>query len=962
MESNLEIIKESAQIMIREISNQDSISFESVFDIHNAIINGFYQMIFINIREKYTFLDFENDLKKYFETVELTNSIAESFELENWLESSKLNYDEIRYRAYQKLLILEGKGDIINQLNADTFKILDSCHDPKKLNSKWDRRGLVYGHVQSGKTANYIGLINRAIDAGYQIIIVLTGMTEDLRKQTQARIDSGVIGKSFGVKSGIGMHTQNLEEIFSATSIKFDLKKADDWQYNNIDLNKKQIWVIKKNKVVLENLIMWLDHQRKIQNQEVISGIPFLIIDDEADNASIQSLSKADYDLWETGQDLSNINLDDLSEEQEVLLNSAKDVILKTINRNIRVALSLIGNKTFVAYTATPYSIINQSVEDLERKVQIRGKDFKIDSNNDLFPEHFIIPIKPGRTYFGIDRIFNDDYKKRLPVLKNITNLYSDEILDIIFNYRRNEIYSFKDIPRSLEDAILYFILSIIIRKHRGHKDYNTLLIHTTHLTKKVDYLSVKVTEFIKKLKSSLMIEDIYMDRIQFIFNDIKQNSKNNLFNDYFDSNERVFPENITKNEIIDIIQSKDVPFEIISYHSSKEDSLEHHNHDLKYEEKSLDRKLKNYIVIGGNRLSRGLTLEGLTTSYFTRNSTRQDSLYQMGRWFGYRTNYEDLVRIFLPIEQIEWFESIYKIEQNLRTDFEANNSDDSKVIPRDAIIKLAVYTLEKKYDYSTSVNDFEKKYKAIPSICDPNKLRKTTTELMSFYGVTKTKKILKDIIVQQKNLKLVCEFIQLLINNNIVLFDNKLIPNEIKNENYNFQNVKSNLIVEFLLKYNYHPDLNSEFRTLCNFIIENEHELPNWSVVLAQKNLNEKDGEYSQFELKFNDINTKKIKLIQRAWDSEEENSLHFSSFLDKDVDHTFDIINNENLNEYINNRSSDNRTRLRNESKKPILIIYPSKNKYDKSISEYSLIYIIIPVTQNSKKVKYIVRNRYV
>ena len=115
--------------------------------------------------------------------------MAES-RLETWLNSSKRSNIEIRFESYKKYLSKDGKKDIITQLDADTYKILDCCHNPKELSGEWFRKGLVYGHVQSGKTANYIGLINRAFDAGYQVVIVLTGMTEDL-SQTQSRVDEG---------------------------------------------------------------------------------------------------------------------------------------------------------------------------------------------------------------------------------------------------------------------------------------------------------------------------------------------------------------------------------------------------------------------------------------------------------------------------------------------------------------------------------------------------------------------------------------------------------------------------------------------------------------------------------------------------------------------------------------------------------------------------------------------------
>ena len=175
------------------IPNDDILSNNFIKDL----IKLHYKNADDDVKNNFSHQDLLNYLKESFKKVDPTVSIAESDELESWLDSSSRISKEKRFNNYKAYLDSEGKGTIVNAMDADTYKILDSCHNPKILNREWDRRGLVYGHVQSGKTANYIGLINRAFDAGYQIVIVLTGMTEDLRRQTQERIDSGVVGHSF---------------------------------------------------------------------------------------------------------------------------------------------------------------------------------------------------------------------------------------------------------------------------------------------------------------------------------------------------------------------------------------------------------------------------------------------------------------------------------------------------------------------------------------------------------------------------------------------------------------------------------------------------------------------------------------------------------------------------------------------------------------------------------------------
>ena len=182
------------------------------------------------------------------------------------------------------------------------------------------------------------------------------------------------------------------------------------------------------------------------------------------------------------------------------------------------------SHKTFVAYTATPYSIINQPDKHLKREVIINSKKFKIDVD-DLFPEHFIIPINPGNKYMGIERVFTTLKSRRLPVLTNLSSKYPNENLDEnYFPTKRGETYSFIDIPTSLEDAILHFLVSIVIRKYRNHKDYNSMLIHTSHLTDNADYLAYKVDKFISKLIQYLPGDNGgYFDRMIEIFDQIQK-------------------------------------------------------------------------------------------------------------------------------------------------------------------------------------------------------------------------------------------------------------------------------------------------------------------------------------------------------------------------------------------------------------------------------------------------------
>ena len=209
MRKEIEQLIRNAQTYCQDRLVQVSgLSVDNMFedDLLKAMIPALYNAdLDDELKNLYSIDELKSDLIELFRKVKPTQAVAESYELETWLDSSRRVNPEIRFEAYKKLLISENKGAIIPQMDADTYKILDSCYNPSETSREWDRRGLVYGHVQSGKTANYIGLINRALDAGYKVVIVLTGMTEDLRRQTQYRIDEGVVGQREQVDIGVGL-------------------------------------------------------------------------------------------------------------------------------------------------------------------------------------------------------------------------------------------------------------------------------------------------------------------------------------------------------------------------------------------------------------------------------------------------------------------------------------------------------------------------------------------------------------------------------------------------------------------------------------------------------------------------------------------------------------------------------------------------------------------------------------
>jgi hypothetical protein len=916
------------------------------------------------------FDEFKIIITKSFEEKKAAES-AKSHDIEPWLDSAWRNNDKIRFECYKRYLTRTGKLDLIEQIEADTFEILDNCHnpnDPETNNMSWDRRGLVYGHVQSGKTANYVGLINRAFDVGYKVIIVLTGITEDLRRQTQERIDYGVLGILNGEWVGIGQDRvfQDLQDTIACpTSSDSDLSKVGNLD-TLVGINHKSVWVIKKNKTVLENLISWLNnHSNRQDDNYQLQNTPFLIIDDEADNASIQSMSKSEFKLYDLAIDLEL--KEELSDIDLINLENARKQVISTINKYIRVSLSLISQKTFIAYTATPYSVINQNEFNIEREdITINRKKYRIDRDSQLFPKHFITPLNPSSTYMGIDKIFSNLQCDSIPVITNINESFSEDI-DEIFVRSQNQDYTFESLPDSLSDAIIYFLVTVYVREFRGQHDYNSMLIHTSHLTSRVDYLANKIDNFLRIQKNLLEAQDYStFKKYENAFLRIKASSLNPIFKIQF-GNDRTYltPDKITINDIVSILTSENQPLEVVSYHSSKTiiDSegkarpLKHNNKNLIYKSsRDSDEKLRNYIVVGGNRLSRGLTLEGLTTSYFVRSSSRMDSLYQMGRWFGYRKNYEDLIQIYLDERHIEWYRDICKLEHSLRNDL--NEMNERKIEPREWVIKMS---------NNQSLATIQAKLK----ICDPLKLQNTKAMELSFSGTSiYTRKIsLKNIEKHCNNFELFKLFIEsLLLDNPNYLVNNQNLLGFLKtkklDQNINFLNVEVPKVLDFIQKLFYHEDEINEFNRVNRFLRTNEEKINSFSIVIKQKISSSIHPEPEWIlgnSISGNESNQKVHGITRSPRQPYEPNGdLVFEQLLDSDLDNTFDIIDTEEIyNEYykISHGSAKHKFRhdLRKRSKKAILIIYLTK--FEEHFMP--LFYLTIPGMDGVDKVTYIVRN---
>ena len=512
------------------------------------------------------------------------------------------------------------------------------------------RRGLIIGDVQSGKTATYTGLICKAADAGYKVVILLTGITENLRRQTQERIDEGIIGITLKKEGkiekyprvGVGLDNKQIKAT-SVTSTLNDFVGNCNKITMSLANNSLVLFVIKKNVSVLQRLYNWL----REQNIDPVKGyvdVPMLLIDDEADNASV---------------------------------NTRKDETDPTrTNKLIRQICNLFMNSTYVGFTATPFANVFIDPDSVDAM-----------QHADLFPEHFIYTLEAPSNYVGADKIFypEGDFYHNLRYITDIIepDYASEEYKDLVQNnseHLNSGTFYYKHkkewdgiLPESLRESILCFCLANVIRDLRGQrKEPRSMLINMSRFIHVQKVITVHVEEW---------FEEVFND-IRINFNeDASKNYHLPLYGELHSLWEKHFS------------QVNDITFARISQKSALLAALE--KIEVKMVNGSKQSASLNYkenpslrvIAVGGLALSRGLTLEGLMVSYFYRNTATFDVLMQMGRWFGYRRGYEDLFQIWTSHTSALWYAEVAKASTELKNDI--REMFDQQLTPKDFGIKV---------------------------------------------------------------------------------------------------------------------------------------------------------------------------------------------------------------------------------------------------------------------------------
>lgn len=509
--------------------------------------------------------------------------------------------------AYEQYLKKEQMHPtVVRSLSDVGTKILGHLQDPESQ-GKWDRRGLVIGHVQSGKTANYMGVIAKAADAGYKFIIVIAGIHNNLRKQTQERIDEGFVGRSSDPEDrkrvGVGL-SHDYPHPATLTNINDDFSKKtanqSGWKIN--DLNKPTVLVIKKNVSTLKALHVWLK-EMNAQADGVIADVPMLMIDDEADNASINT-NKPELDPTKT-------------------------------NAMLRKILGLFAKSCYVGYTATPFA-----------NIFINPDSYDEEAYEELFPRDFIVSLDSPNTYFGPDKVFLDDASSAR-IVKPIWDC--EDYLP--FSHKKDDLVP--ELPPSLYKAIDQFIVARAIRNLRGQVNKHcSMMINISRFVVTQNTVRSFVSLYEKKVREAVKANYAMPDLIS-QKNEIMTSLKSCLEKEFSDCGFTWSEIKIALNGVFDNLR-------IFVVNSKSDEALDY----KKYER---DGNSLTAIAIGGLSLSRGLTIEGLTVSYMYRNTRMYDTLMQMGRWFGYRPNFEDVCRVHLSPDSINWYGHIAEASEELR-------------------------------------------------------------------------------------------------------------------------------------------------------------------------------------------------------------------------------------------------------------------------------------------------------
>lgn len=713
-----------------------------------------------------------------------------------WLTAAR-KQDWLYWLRYREWLERKLSFVAVDALDQSTDWVLGLLEDPQREGS-WDRRGLVVGHVQSGKTSHYTGLINKAADAGYKIVIVLAGLHNNLRAQTQIRLDEGFLGYETGPVTGDTLRVIGVGEINSDPDIRpnFATNRSQNGDFNTkvaqhfgISPERRPwLFVVKKNKTVLKRLLGWIhNHVANTKDQEtgrkIVTHLPLLLIDDEADHASV-----------DTGTQI----IDEQGHPDPQHEPTA-------INRLVRQILHTFRRSAYVGYTATPFA-----------NIFIHERGATTEEGPDLFPAGFIINLAAPSNYVGPARVFGlrvgDDRESGLPLIRELTDYAAGDGTQgwMPQKHKSSHIprYQGQDsLPPSLVEAIDAFLLSCAVRQLRGQgREHASMLVHVTRFTAVQKQVARQIEAHRRHIRQRLQRQVDHLPLVERLATLWERDfvPTGAGMNDDITGGIATLP---PWSAILAILPEIIEDVQVRTINGTAKDALDYVEHQ--------GTGLK-VIAIGGDKLARGLTLEGLSVSYFLRASRMYDTLMQMGRWFGYRPGYLDVCRLYTTGDLIEWFGHIADASEELRQEFDL--MAESGGTPRDYGLRVQSHP--------------------VLMVTSPLKMRTAHSMMLSFSGcILETVALYRDMARLQHNLAAT----QALLN--VLALPDELSPERWRNGSrqswegsFLWNAVSHEPVIEFLTKYQTHPaarKVNGDL--LAEFIgsMAEIGELTSWTVAL---------------------------------------------------------------------------------------------------------------------------------
>lgn len=701
------------------------------------------------------------------------------------------------WRVYIDNLVNKGWPESA-RINIETsaFKILERLSQDTK--GRHANKGLVVGDVQSGKTANMAGLMAMAADHGYNFFIILSGVIENLRQQTSDRLYKDL--------NGDGSSNINWKQV-NKPSVRSREPEHDITNYN-LNSSEAYFTVSLKNSSRLQNLKNWL-----YQDKNKAKQLKVLVIDDEADQASI--------------------NTKNIAEESSTINRLIKEIVnsgdVKAMN--------------YIAYTATPYAnVLNETGPE------------------SLYPKDFITVLPQSSDYIGARKLFGITDPDESPAL-DIVNLIGNGETD----YIRTHTFSNNYFPKNLSESVNWFLISLAIGRILKLNMPISMLVHSSMKIADHKNISQLILDYLEYLKNnydtlSTSIEELYneekkaLTREKFLNGMTGYTSEETVMeypswekvkvelDKIFKLNEENFVSHLNMCDEGKPVFHKGIHI-VIDNSSSSSLFEEQENFRLVYPKNEKDlAKVPGFIVIGGNTLSRGLTLEGLSSTYFIRNTKQVDTLMQMGRWFGYRKGYELLPRIWMDEDSLYRFTEISQINEELR--------DEIKKFSENGVLPIN-YALRVK-------NSSNHKLLRITS---NNKMQSAVAKEFNFVGFnSQTIYFKKDAKELQENLDGTQKFLNGL-------------PDDMKVENKHiiWRNVPSSTVADYFKEFNFNDhDLKMQsIPQLTEWILKDEIPLKGWNVVLSGKKGNMKNPEY---EWNIKGYETKSVKRSRLNKRSSEE------------------------------------------------------------------------------------------